>query len=366
MGSIYKRGKIWYIDVRAKGRRIRKKIGSSKKIAELALKDAEVKIARDEFGFGENDIALDKFFNLFIEYSRANHREATTRRYKAVIDHFRAFLDTLRNVTFLSEVTTEVIDRYKVYRKSSWVNSNGQPVEDENGITDRTRKGARAHTINFEVDTLRMIFNLAIKWNYLKENPTRNVKRLKVDDSKQPRFLTSEECRRLLEASPPELYPIYFMFLNTGLRKAELENLQWGDIDLKRRRIQVHRKENWKPKTGEREIPMNDDLYRHLQDLRDQSKDTSNADYVFSVIHSGHSHNWLRLELIKIAKKAGIEGITKVHTLRHTFASQLVMNGVDLPTVKKLMGHTDIETTMIYAHLAPEHLSEAVNKLKIA
>ena len=56
MGNIYKRGKVWYIDVRSKGRRIRKKIGSSKKIAELALKDAEVKIARDEYGFGDNDI----------------------------------------------------------------------------------------------------------------------------------------------------------------------------------------------------------------------------------------------------------------------------------------------------------------------
>jgi len=366
MGSIYKRGKIWYIDVRAKGRRIRKRIGSSKRIAELALRDAEVKIARNEFGFGENDIALDKFFDMFVEYSQANHREATTKRYRAVMEHFRAFLETLRNVTFLSEVTTEVIDRYKVYRKSSWVNGNGHPVENDDEVTAKTRKGARAHTINFEVDTLRMIFNLAIKWDYLKENPTKNVKRLKADDSKPPRFLTTEECRRLLEASPPELYPIYFTFLNTGLRKAELENLQWGDIELKRRRIQVRRKENWKPKTGEREIPMNDDLFHLLQDLKEQSKNTSNADYAFSAIHSGHSHNWLRLELIKIAKKAGIDGLTKVHTLRHTFASQLVMSGVDLPTVKKLMGHTDIETTMIYAHLAPEHLSEAVKKLKIA
>ena len=53
MGAIYKRGKIWYIDVRAKGRRIRKKIGSSKKIAMLGLQDAEVKIARDDYGFGD-------------------------------------------------------------------------------------------------------------------------------------------------------------------------------------------------------------------------------------------------------------------------------------------------------------------------
>jgi len=365
MGNIYKRGKIWYIDVRAKGRRIRKKIGSSKKVALLALQDAEVKIARDEFGFGENDIAIDKFIDRFIEYSGANHREATTKRYSAVLDHFQAFIKTLRNVSFLSEVSTEVIDRYKIYRKSSWVNGNGHPIENDEEVTEKTRKGARAHTINFEVDTLRMIFNLAIKWNYIKDNPTKGVKRLKVDDAKPPRFLTKKECQKLLDESPSELYPVYFTFLNTGMRKAELENLQWSDIDLRRKRILIRRKENWQPKTGERELPINDDLFQLLKDLKEQANRSDNEDYVFSIIHSGHSHNWLRLELIKIARKAGIKDLTKIHTLRHTFASHLVMNGVDLPTVKRLMGHTDIQTTLIYAHLASEHLTDAVNKLKI-
>jgi site-specific recombinase XerD len=61
--------------------------------------------------------------------------------------------------------------------------------------------------------------------------------------------------------------------------------------------------------------------------------------------------------------QAGVENLTKLHTLRHTFASHLVMSGVDLLTVKKLMGHSDIQTTMIYAYLAPDHLAEAVDKL---
>jgi hypothetical protein len=106
MGNIYKRGKVWYLDIRVKGRRIRKRVGSSKKIAELALKDAEVKAAREEFGFAKNDITLDKFFERFLDYSRANHRDATTKRYRAVIDHFKEFMGTKPNVTFMSEVNT--------------------------------------------------------------------------------------------------------------------------------------------------------------------------------------------------------------------------------------------------------------------
>ena len=65
-----------------------------------------------------------------------------------------------------------------------------------------------------------------------------------------------------------------------------------------------------------------------------------------------------------ITKESGFPDVTKLHSLRHTFASHLVMSGVDLPTVKKLMGHSDIETTMIYSHLADEHVDKAVEKLE--
>ncbi|PKK84361.1 MAG: hypothetical protein CVT49_03290 [candidate division Zixibacteria bacterium HGW-Zixibacteria-1] len=364
MGNIYKRGKIWYVDVRVKGRRVRKRIGSSKRIAELALRDAEVQAAREEFGFSKTDITLDKFFELFRQYSGASHRPNTTDRYRAVINHFREFLKEYPDITFISEVNSEQIDRYKIFRKSSLVNGNGQPVESPEKATDKTRKGAKAHTINFELDALRLIFNQAIKWGYLKENPTKWAKRLKVDDAKPPRFLTIGECRKFLDASPPELYPVYFTFLNTGMRRSELENLQWKDVDLERRRILIRFKENWQPKSGERDIPINENLHELLKSLFDKRSKKSPDDYVFAIKSSSHSRNWTRDQLIKIAKEADIEGLTKLHTLRHTFASHLVMNGVDLPTVKKLLGHSDIQTTMIYAHLAPDHLEKAVGKLK--
>jgi site-specific recombinase XerD len=364
MGNIYKRGRVWYIDVRYKNRRIRKAVGSSKKIAELALKDAEVAIAKDKFGFTKNDIAIDAFLDRFLEYSTANHQPSTTNRYRAVVDHFHVFLETCTKLTFLSEISTEIIDRYKVHRKDSWVNPNGQPVSSEAEVNGHTRKGARAHTINFEIGTLKSIFNLAIKWGYLDENPTKGVTKLKVTDSKPPRFLTEDECRRLLEACPDDLHSIYFTFLQTGMRKAELENLEWVDVDFKRRKIRVRRKESWQPKTGERDIPISNTLHDLLRDLKQKNDRSIKSSYVFCHPDGGKLKTKLREQLIKIAKNAGIDDLTRVHTLRHTFASHLVMKGVDLPTVMKLMGHSDIQTTMIYAHLASDHLADAVNKLK--
>lgn len=364
MGNIYKRGKVWYLDIRVKGRRIRRRVGSSKKIAELALKDAEVKAAWEEFGFAQNDITIDRFMKQFLDYSRANHRPATTNRYRAVIDHFRDFLKTRPKVTFMSEITTEVIDRYKVFRKDSWVNPNGQPVESDEDKTEYTRKGARAHTINFEIGTLKSIFYLAIKWGYLKKNPTAGIRKLKVEDSKPLRFLTIEECRRFLDACPPDLYPVYFTFLNTGMRKAELENLEWSDIDFRRKKIRIRRKEFWQPKTGERDIPISQQLHDVLQKLKKENEETIKSNFVFPDKRTGGKiKTKLREKLIQIAREAGIEGLTKLHTLRHTFASHLVMQRVDLPTVKKLMGHSDIQTMMIYAYLAPDHLADAVGKL---
>ncbi len=363
MGRIYKRGRSWYLDLTVKGRRIRRRVGPSKDIAKLALKDAEVKAARDEFGFGKIDIAIDRFFDKFLEYSGANHSVNTTKRYRAVIDNFRRFLDGYPDAVFISQVKPEHIDLYKVFRRDALVNPNGRKVTSAEKATEHTRKGARAKTINFEIDTLRTIFNIAIKWEYLRENPTQNITRLKVTDSKPPRFLTTEECELLLKHSPDELYPIFFTFLNTGMRKAELENLEWADIDFDRRKIKIRRKEFWKPKTGEREIPINQRLYNLLIELKQKNDTGLHCNFVFCHSDGSKIKTKLRRMLIKIGQEAGIHDLTTLHSLRHTFASQLIMNGVDLPTVQKLMGHSDIQTTMIYAHLAPDHLADAVDKL---
>ncbi|MBU1319935.1 MAG: tyrosine-type recombinase/integrase [candidate division Zixibacteria bacterium] len=364
MGSIYRRGKTWYVDLYVRGRRIRRKVGRSKKIAVLALKDAEVKAARDEFGFAKNDIAIEKLLAQFLEYSQANNSPATFTRYRAVLDHFNEFLKDHQDVVFLSQVNPRLLDEYKVGRKNEWVNPNGGKVESDDDITDHTRKGARAHTINFEIDVFRTIFNLAIKWGYLKENPTKAVDRLKVKDSKTPRFLTEKECQLLIEHSPDHLYPIFFTFLNTGMRKAELENLEWADIDLKRRKIKIRKKDFWHPKTGEREIPVGQKLLDLLTNLNQQNDQGIKSSFVFPDKSGGKIRMKLREQLIRIARTAGIENLTQLHALRHIFASHLMMKGVALPSVQKLMGHSDIQTTMIYAYLAPDHLSDAVDKLE--
>lgn len=366
MARIYQRKKVWYLDVTTHGHRVRKRIGASKQPAELALKDAEVKIIRDEFGFSKADISIEKLIEQFIDYNRTNNRFSTMRRYEAVMNHFKQYLSTKHpGVVMLSQLTPQVVEGYKSFRRSALIKPNGSKVAEGSEGKPGVQKGARARTVNLEVDGVKSMLNLAVKWDYLKSNPLKVVKSLKEEDGRPARFLTEDETKRFLQATPLVLYPIFFLFLNTGMRKAELENLQWTDIDLSRRKILIRPKENWKPKTGERDIPMSDSVHGVLASLRKNAGKASQSDFVFSEELTGHSHNRLRRELIAIAKRAGIPGLTKIHTLRHTFASHLVMKGVDLPTVQRLLGHSDILTTMIYSHLAPDHLADAVNKLQL-
>jgi len=359
MGQIRKRGGIWYVDLSINGKRHRKRIGRSKQLAELALKDLEVKTERGQLGFlDRKDSNLQAFFENYIQHSLTNHRPATTVRYRSAIKNFLAFLKNYPRIVTLRDITPELIERYKQHRKTADMTKNGKP----GGKMRKPviQKGAKSYTVNFELGTIRTVLNLAIRQKYLEENPVREVGFLKADDSKPRRFLTEAEQERFLRACEPEYYPIFFLLLYTGMRKGELVNLEWTDVDFNRRIIKIQKKSFWMPKTGEREIPMSEEVTEVLNSVPKQSH------FVFSD-KEGESinPNTLRLHLIRIARNAGIYDLTQVHALRHTFASRLLMRGVDLPSVQKLMGHSKIETTLIYSHQTTDHLRDAVEKLSV-
>ena len=141
------------------------------------------------------------------------------------------------------------------------------------------------------------------------------------------------------------------------MRRGEVFNLTWADIDLKNKLITV---EGDTSKSGQtRHIPMNKETVATIEEWRKQYP--RNSGYVFP----GKDGN--RLDNVKkswdgVLKLAGIEGF-RWHDLRHTFASKLVMAGVPLNTVRDLLGHSDLAMTLRYAHLAPDSKASAVNLL---
>jgi site-specific recombinase XerD len=338
MGKVRKRAKNYFIDFRVGGKRHRKIIGPSKKLAELTLKDLEVRIAKDDLGFVGKDTGINDLFHRFVEFSEANHSPNTFRRYRSILDNFTRYLTRKPHLTKVMQLNAGVVDEYKVFRKN---------------------QGAKSNTVNVELKGLKVCFNYGIKWGLIGKSPMSGVEYVRVRDAKPPRFLTEEECSLLLENCGEILYPIFYAFLHTGLRLEELRNLEWSDVDFGNRKLYIRRKIGWAPKGKDRELPMTADLVHILKRLKRYAK----SDYVFENTSGGMLKRKLRRDLMSISAKCGFPDVTKVHSLRHTFASHLIMKGVDLPTVQKLLGHSDIQTTMIYSHLAPDHLVDAVNKL---
>lgn len=198
-------------------------------------------------------------------------------------------------------------------------------------------------TVNRDVVVLHHMFVKAMAWGKALDNPVAHIKPLRVNNQRL-RYLSHEEMDRLLARADEVLSPVLITALHTGLRRGELFHLTWQDIDFKLSVIRVIQNKN-----GERrEIPMTNTLRATLQRLSRRLA----SDYVFPG-KTGHGLVDVRKRFRRALQEAGIAGFV-FHDLRHTFASHLVMAGVDMMTVKEFLGHKDIKMTLRYAHLAPD------------
>jgi integrase len=138
--------------------------------------------------------------------------------------------------------------------------------------------------------------------------------------------------------------------LNTGMRRGELTSIKWNDVNLHTKIITI--RAGYAKSAKARHIPLNSEALDVLKRYRKQHSGEGRLFDVFSVKKSWNA----------LMTNAGIRDF-RFHDLRHTFASKLVAAGVDLNTVRELLGHADIRMTLRYAHLAPEHKAAAVQKL---
>jgi integrase len=198
------------------------------------------------------------------------------------------------------------------------------------------------------------MFNLAIDWDlYLSSNPLRKVKFFQEVNTGF-RVLGLEEESRLLANATPAIQDIVLYALNTGSRIGEIFSLRWQDVNLERNLITV-----FAPKTQKtRLIPINPDVRRILEFWALGRKN----EFVFYNQKTGTPFVDLSAGLELACKKAGISGVTW-HTLRHTFASRLLERGVDIMTVKELLGHSTVTVTMRYTHSNLDSKVAAVGKL---
>jgi len=211
-------------------------------------------------------------------------------------------------------------------------------------------------TVNHYRSLLSLTYRLAIRNGKASSNPARATRHRREDNSRV-RYLTPEEetkLRAVLETDWPSHIQELDLALHTGLRLSEMYGLNWQDVDIARRLLQVRRGKN-----GEaRYARLNSVAFKALGDLLKRSDGTGPVVRNLAGEPLASPRYWFE----KAIRKAGLADF-HWHDLRHTFASRLTMAGVGLRAVQDALGHKSVAMTVRYSHLAPDFLFDVVEKL---
>jgi integrase len=237
-------------------------------------------------------------------------------------------------------------------------------------IVESRRRGVAPLTVNGYLRVLSAMLNKAVEWGYKTRNVVVGVRRLKAPE-KEARFLTYDEAAKLLESVKyTRIAPIVGLGLLAGLRKGEILNVRWKDVDFGSGFIRVLNRpdEGFQTKNyRNRTVGLHPDLgkmlfwWKSTAAARVRFHKESRSEFV--VTYKGGQIASAERALRSAYKKAGLSSERPFHTLRHSFGSYLAMSGVSLYDIAKLMGHTFEQVTQLYAHLQPEYLYKQVAKI---
>lgn len=300
---------------------------------ELARKKAAVLETRLNPTKARKSPRFDVFTKDYLTWVHANCKPLTVDRVRQTLARFTAFIGPKR----LDEVTPWHLEQWKKLRKDA---------------------GKAPGTVNIELLTLKSVFSKAKAWGKLSEHPGSTVKLLQ-NPRQKVRFLNEEEETRLLAVCSLALRRVVQIGLLTGFRRQELATLRPEDVDFERGLVSVAA---YYAKNGEsRTLPIGPRLKAVLQEALTTSGSAQ------TVLVNDLGRPWyldtLSWQFRAACQKAGI-GSLGPHVLRHSFASRLVTSGIDLSTVRELMGHKNIGMTLRYAHLSPHHKRTAMETLE--
>ncbi len=329
----------WTVDIEVKGKRLRRSF-QTKTEAKIALAVLKNQRAMQRLGVEVPETkSHDLIFADFAEKVLAGlgHLRRQTKK-----DMRNGLNIILRSELFkgkrLSEITTEDVATYHANR----------------GVD-------RKPSANAELGLMKMIFRRAIEWGELTRNPAGPVKHFRLQTNKL-RILTDDEAALLLQAASPALVPLLRLQMTTGMRPHESFALHWEHdgwdterglhtsiVDFRKKVIFIPGllAKNHK----DREVPLSPELYEMFIAMRRDST----SDKVFPWANTPRA-------FMETVKAVGLKNVT-FYTLKHTAASRMIKAGVNIVTVSKILGHSDIKMTMIYCHSDAEDERDAIEKV---
>lgn len=316
------------------------KIGRvDKRQAKKALKQLELEHLKGKLDIRESkEILLFEFLEQYLSYSKTNKAPNTYRIEQGISSLLKIHFGNV----ILNSVDNKTLEEYKAIRVS---------------------KGLLPSSINRELACIKFMLKKASEWGYIDKIP--GISLLKLPKS-PVKFLSKDEMERLLECSNGWLRPILIVLRNTGMRIGEVLQLKFTEIDLENSMILVRSQKT----SNYRIVPINCELsemlewlskyYVHPKSMQVSIRHADQKNYL--ICHpDGSRIKSIKNSFIKACARADIKATP--HTIRHTFASHLVMNQVDLVSIKELLGHSSISTTMIYSHVSKDYKEKTVARL---
>jgi integrase len=278
-------------------------------------------------------ISLREFIDQFLQYSEMVHTVKTNNAFRVTFGMLERYFGEVN----LTEITTNELERFFTKR-----------------IKEASIYAARKDRIN-----LSSAFNKAVRDKLLRENPCHGIGKFRIPE-KLPLFFSAEEFRILLAMiDKPDIRDLVEFACYTGLRQMELLTLRWEQVSLSDGILILDNRMHTTKSKKIRTIPLN----RKAQDILIRRKQISETEFVFTLNHKPITQNNITKIFKKYVIKAKLNSKLSFHSLRHTFASWLAQRGVSIYQVSKLLGHSSVNVTAIYAHLQTDNLREQVEKL---
>jgi integrase len=333
---LLKRGPIYYLSFKnVEGKEIRvstgcrTKVDATEYLRRFKLDEYLKKASRDQK-------VLSKYIAEFVRYSQCQHSPKTTASYRTALEEFRRTVGDRH----LREIDIRVVEEFLLTKRDS----------------------RSLYTVRSYHTHLASAFEVAKRWGYLEDNPFRRIKRVRLPET-TPAFLTKVQFQLLLSLSQDQdLKDVMVGAVTTGMRLGELMALRWEDVDLIHRTILVKSSEGFVTKNKKKRIiPINTALAATLHRRR-----TGNpVDKVFQGEGRRFNAEVVSKGFKNLVRLAGLDERLHFHSIRHTFASWLVQDGVSLYEVQKLLGHSSVVVTQVYSHLQPETLHGTVDRIKL-
>jgi integrase len=278
---------------------------------------------------------LPDLFAEVLAYVRATLEPGTAAIYETTFRHFTESAGDLP----LRSLTLRHFDRYKSERLGT----------------------VRPATVNIELRTLRAAFRLAARWDMLRRNPAEGLSLARLDDTERA-FFTRPEFQTLLDTiKEPRLRNIVLIAAATGMRQGEILSLTWGQVDLEARVARLVNNSRFRTKSGKRRaVPLSETAVGVLHQVLPGDEKS----LVFTLRGKPLLRRWVTTKLRRYVRDLNMDRRLNFHSLRHSFASWLALDGVSIYQISKLLGHSDVKITQqYYAHLEPGELHGVVERI---